>query len=75
MRNRFKRMTCLPPGTQATDDYKRTESLFPQHERHTGARGLARSSAVDINVSILGKVFDFFGQVVGLDAHRPLDAL
>jgi hypothetical protein len=49
--------------------------LFPQHERHTGTRGFACSSAVDINVSILGKIFDLFGQVVGFDPHGPLDAL
>ena len=29
--------------------------------RHPGARGFARSSAVKIDIFLLGKTFDFFG--------------
>ena len=75
MRYGFQRVSGLPPGTQSADNYKRTESLIPQHERHPGARGFACSSAVDVNVPVLGQVLDFLDQIVGLDPHRSLDPL
>ena len=43
--------------------------------RHPGARGFAQSSAVEINLSVLGEVFDFFDEVVGFDADGTGDAL
>src|SRR5579871_1979325 len=45
--------------------------------RHPGARGLACSSTVQVNVLVLGEVLDFFLKIVGLDADRaenPLSA-
>ena len=62
------------PRRQAADNHKRVESLLPQEERHTGARALAQSSAIDINVFILGKIFNFHGQVIGLNANGTLNA-
>jgi hypothetical protein len=58
----------LAPCGESTDDDKHAESLFHQYLRHPGARGLARSSTVKINVLILGKVLDLFLKIVRLDA-------
>jgi hypothetical protein len=36
--------------------------------RHPGARGFARSSTVDVNVFVLGKVLQLFVEVIGFNA-------
>jgi hypothetical protein len=43
--------------------------------RHTGAGGFACSSAVEINLSILGEVLDFFDEIIGFDADGSGNAL
>ena len=72
--NDFHRFAGFAPGRQPADDYKRVESFFPQHMRHTGAGGFAQSSTVKINIFVLGQPLDFFVEVVGFDANRSLDA-
>ena len=58
----------LAPCRKPADDHVGIESIFPQYVRHPGARGFARSSTVQINVLILGKVLDLFLKIVRLDA-------
>ena len=67
--NAFDGMSGFAPGAQASSDHKHFESELLQLMRHTGAGGFARSSAVEINLLLLGEVLDFFDQVVGLDAN------
>ncbi len=68
LRNRLHRLPGLAPGSQSADNHERAESLFPQHVRHPGAGRFARSSAVQINIFVLGKVLEFLLKIVGLDA-------
>ena len=56
------------PCGYTADDHERVESFVSQYVRHPGARGFARSSTVEINVLIFGKVLDLFLKVIGLDA-------
>ncbi len=70
----FERLAGLTPGCQSSDNDERLESFFPQYMRHPGAGSLACSSAIDINVFVLGKSFQFFGQMIGFNADGPLDA-
>ena len=58
-RYRFQRLAGLLPGGHASHDHKRVESFFPQLQRHPGAGRFARSSTVDINVSLLGERLEF----------------
>ena len=73
LRNRLHRFAGFAPGSQSADNHERVESFFPQQVRHPGAGRFARSSAVEINVLVLGKVLDLFLKIVGLDADRALD--
>src|SRR5215469_3833834 len=43
--------------------------------RHPGARGFACSSTVEVNVLVLGEMFDLFLKIVRLDADRAINAL
>ncbi len=72
--HRLEGFSCLTPCRQPADDYKRIESLLSQQVRHPGARGLARSSAVDVDVLILGKILKLLGKIIRLNANRPLNA-
>ena len=58
----------LAPCCESADDHKHAESLVHQYVRHPGARGLARSSTVQINILVLGQVLDLFLKIVRLDA-------
>jgi hypothetical protein len=62
------------PGRQATDDHEGVESLLAKEMRHTGAGGFALSSAVEVDVLILGKFWDFLRQIIRLQADRAADA-
>jgi hypothetical protein len=73
--NPLKGVSSFAPGAQATGDNEDLKAKLLQLLRHPGARGFARSSTVEINLSILGKVLDFFDQVVRFDADRSRDAL
>lgn len=73
-RDRLHRLTGLTPGRETADDDKRVESLFAQQIRHTGAGGFALSSTVEVDVFVLGKSFDFFGEVIRLETNRALDS-
>ena len=73
-RYRFNRLSRLSPCAQASDDHERVESMFPQHVRHTGAGGFARSSTVDINVFVLGQQLELLLQVIRFQPNRSLDA-
>src|SRR5215472_6434628 len=66
----FQMAPGLAPCGQSADDHKNAEPLVHQYVRHPGARGLARSSTVQINVLIFGKVLDLFLKIVRLDANR-----
>ena len=55
-------------------DYVGAKTFLPEYQRHTGAGGFALSSAVDVDVLVLGKVFEFFVEQVGLDADGAGDA-
>ena len=70
----FNRMASFTPSHQTSDDYERVESSLPQHVRHTGAGGLACSSTVEINILVLGKPLDLFGELIRLDADGTFDA-
>ncbi len=65
----------LAPGGEPADDHECVEPFLSQQMRHPGAGRLARSSTVEINVFVLGKVLDFFLQIVGLNANGALNAL
>src|SRR5271165_5640823 len=71
----LQRLTSLLPRRHAAYDDERVESLFSQLQRHPGAGRFARSSAVEIYILFFGKKFEFFGKVVGFNAHRSFDAL
>ncbi len=66
--------TGLAPSCQTAHDDEGAESLLPQQMRHTGAGGFALSSTVEVDVFVLGKSFDFFGEVIGLKANRARDS-
>src|SRR5208282_6876667 len=70
----FHWLASLAPGGQTTDDDERVEAFFPQQVRHPGAGRFARSSTVQIDILVAGKIFDFFLKIVGLDADGILDA-
>jgi len=72
--HRLQRFSRLTPCRQPADDDKRIESLFSQQVRHPGARGLARSSTVDVDVLILRKIFNLGGKVIRLNANRSFNA-
>jgi hypothetical protein len=74
LRNRLNRLPSLAPGRKSADNDERVESFFPQQVRHPGAGRFARSSAVQINVLVPGKVLDLFLKIVGLYADRTFDA-
>src|SRR5437868_2024895 len=67
LRHRLQRLSHLPPGRQPSDDHERVESFFPQQMRHPGAGRFARSSTVQINVLILGKILDLLFKIVWLN--------
>ena len=71
-RDRLQRKTCFPPCCQTAPYDERVESLLPQQKRHPGARGVARSSAVQVNVLVPGQEFHFLRQLVGLQRSDPL---
>ena len=73
LRDRLDGLTGLAPGGQTTHDDKRVETLLAQQMRHTGAGGFALSSAVEVDVFVFRKSFDFVGEVIGLEANRALD--
>ncbi len=73
-RDYFHRLASLTPSRQSADDYERVEAFFPQQVRHPGAGRFARSSAIQINIFVAGKVLDFFLKIVGLNANGVLDA-
>jgi hypothetical protein len=75
VRHGFERMSSLAPCAQTAGDDERLESLLLQEVRHPGAGRFARSSTVEINLSILGQVLEFFLKVVGFDADGSCNAL
>ena len=73
LRNRLQRFAGFAPGRQSADYHERVESFFPQQVRHTGAGGLACSSAVKINVFVLGESLDLFLKIIRLNADRAFN--
>jgi hypothetical protein len=67
--HRLQGFSRFAPGSQTAYDHECVESFFPQQVRHPGAGRFARSSAVEVNVLILGQVLDLFLQIVGFDAN------
>ncbi len=74
MGDAFHGIASFAPCAETSGDYEDFESQILQLTRHTGAGGFARSSAVEINLAILGEILDFFDEVVGLDADGSGDA-
>src|SRR5579863_4580314 len=70
----FDGLSGFAPGAEPAGDYVDFKSQLDQLLRHTGAGGFALSSAVEINLLILGEVLDLFDEVVGLDADGAGDA-
>jgi hypothetical protein len=64
------RHAASPPA-----DDKSAKSVLSQHKRHTGASRFARSSAVQVDVFIPGKCFDFLREVIRLQSNRPSNAV
>jgi hypothetical protein len=73
LRHRFDRVPGFAPGCQATDDHEGVETLFSEEVRHTGARGFALSSAVEVDVFVFRKPSNFDREIVGLNPNRPPD--
>ncbi len=48
--------------------------MLSEYQRHTGAGGFALSSAVDVNVFVLGEGLEFFVELIGFDADGAGDA-
>jgi hypothetical protein len=74
VRYRFHRLACLPPCAQSTYDHEGIESAFPQQMRHPGARGFARSSAVDVDVLLSRQKSELLRHVIGLKPDGAFDA-
>ncbi len=74
LRDRFNWLAGFAPGSKASDNHERVEAFFPKQVRHPGASRFARSSTVEINVFVFGKIFDLLFEVVWLDADGILDA-
>ena len=72
MRDRFHGLACLAPAAQAVGDDEHFESFYLQQMRHPGARGFARSSAVEINLALLGEVLDFIFERLGSMRMEPV---
>ncbi|MCU1300017.1 MAG: hypothetical protein JWQ87_301 [Candidatus Sulfotelmatobacter sp.] len=68
------RFAGFPPCGQSAHNHERIEAPLPQQVRHTGAGCFARSSTVEINILLAGKVFEFFFKIIRLDSDRVLDA-
>lgn len=64
----FYRVAGFAPGAQASGDDKDFEALLLEQVRHPGARGLACSSTVEINLPLLGDLLDFLLEVIGFEA-------
>ena len=75
MGDSFERMPGFAPGGKAAGDYKHLESEFLQLVRHPGAGCFSLSCTVEINLVLLGQFFDFFNEIVGLNANRSGNAL
>ena len=73
--HRFERMSSLAPCPQTAGDDEHLESLFMQELRHPGASCFARSSTVEINLSVLGQILDLCLEVIGLYANGSRNAL
>ena len=61
----FEREAGFPPRVEAAADDAGVEAFFSEDVRHTGAGGLAVSSAVEVDLFVLGECGDGVGQVVG----------
>ena len=72
--HRLHGLSRSAPGGEAAYQDERVESFFPQHERHPGARGFARSSAVEVDVSVWGQPLQFFFEIVGFNSDRTFNA-
>ena len=60
MGHRLERLSRFAPGCQATNNHKRVEAFFLQLQRHPGAGRFACSSAIKIDVLVMGKSLQFF---------------
>jgi len=69
MWHRFQRLTSFSPGREPAFDDECIKSPLPELQRHTGAGGLARSSAVQINVFIRTPVLEFLGKVIRFEPN------
>lgn len=72
--HRFQMAPGFTPGAQASGNDERVESSISQHVRHPGAGRFPRSSAVEINLFVLGQALDLLIEIVRLDANRSLNA-
>jgi hypothetical protein len=65
----FYRLASFAPGAQPSLNHERPKARLPEYQRHTGAGGFARSSAIDIDVLVLGKGIEFCLQPIGFYAN------
>jgi hypothetical protein len=69
LRHLFHCAAGFAPGGKSAGDYVGVESLFPEHVRHTGAGGFFYSSAVEINIFILGEKRESWLKVIWFEAN------
>ena len=69
VRHRLQGFPSFAPCGNATYDHKRVEASLSQHVRHPGARGLALSSTVNVDVLASRQELDLFIQIVWFNSH------
>lgn len=73
-RHPLYRIPGFAPCGQPADNHERVKSPFPQQVRHTGAGRFARSSAIQIDVFVSRKYFDFLRKIIRFQPNRSLNA-
>jgi rubredoxin len=67
--HRFDRLPSLAPCRKPAHKYERVESFLAQQMRHTGARGFALSSTVEVDVLVFRKFLGGLGQAIWLKSN------
>lgn len=70
------RVALVAPGAKpALKRADAPDALLPEKERHTGARGLARSSTVENNLAVTRQQAALLLKFLGVDADCPGNGL
>src|SRR5258708_20852948 len=67
------RVASFAPGGQTSSDDEGAEAVLSEYQRHTGAGSFALSSAIDVDVFVLGESFQFFGELVRFHSDGSRD--